>query len=73
MALSPARAAAFALQAPLSGPLLGLVMRRSPPARRVLDLHTNPEELRRTARDALDEARRLGVHAPRLEALSLWF
>ncbi|AKU93640.1 hypothetical protein AKJ09_00304 [Labilithrix luteola] len=68
-----ASTALFRFPPRVAGFLFGLVMKLYAPARLVLDAHTNPEELRFTARDALAEARRLGVPAPRLEALSHLF
>jgi 2-dehydropantoate 2-reductase len=38
-----------------------------------VEAHSNPEELKNTCRDALDEAHRIGFAVPRLEALSEHF
>lgn len=44
-----------------------------PPMRAVIEAHNNPEELKNTCRDALEEAHRIGFPTPRLEALTKSF
>jgi 2-dehydropantoate 2-reductase len=68
-----ASAAPFKLPASAIALALFLISKLSRPVRFVLESHTNPEELRRTCRDALDEARLLGVRVPRLEAAEAFF
>ena len=50
-----------------------LILWLSPAVRLVLTAHANPDEPRATCRDALAEARRLGVAVPRLEASEEFF
>jgi 2-dehydropantoate 2-reductase len=52
----------------LTAPVLAWLFGHFPPMRTVMEAHANPEELRAVCRDTLDEARRLGVSVPRLEA-----
>ncbi len=68
-----AETALFRLPPRVGGFLFGLLMKLYAPVRLVLDAHTNEEELRLTARDALAEATRLGVPTPRLAALAHLF
>jgi 2-dehydropantoate 2-reductase len=60
----------LALRAPawLTAPALAWLLDHFAPMRHVLETHANPEELRAVCRDTLEEARRLGVAAPRLAA-----
>ncbi|MFF3852477.1 ketopantoate reductase family protein [Micromonospora sp. NPDC002575] len=57
----------------LAAPAVAWLLARFPPMRRVTTAHANPEELRAVCRDALAEARRLGVKVPRLEAAEPYF
>lgn len=57
----------------LVAPALKLILKLSDPLRLVLESHSNQEELRLTCRDALGEARRLGIAVPRLEAVEAFF
>ncbi|WP_109593406.1 ketopantoate reductase family protein [Actinoplanes xinjiangensis] len=57
----------------LTAPVLAGIFGHFPPARRVMEAHANPEELRAVCRDTLAEARRLGVPVPRLEAAERYF
>ncbi|WP_437537044.1 2-dehydropantoate 2-reductase N-terminal domain-containing protein [Sorangium sp. So ce726] len=70
-----AHASAVLFRAPplLVALVLKLILKLSAPARLVLESHTNPEELRLVCRDVLDEARRLGLSVPRLEAAAPYF
>lgn len=43
------------------------------PTRAIVDSHANPEELKHFCRDLLDEAQRLGIEVPRLEAAQPFF
>jgi 2-dehydropantoate 2-reductase len=52
---------------------LKLILKFSAPVRLGIESHSNQEELRSTCRDALAEARRLGVAVPRLEAAEAFF
>ena len=45
-----------------------MVVKFNAPTRAIVESHSNQEELRRVCRDVLDEARRLGISVPRLEA-----
>ncbi|MCB9760750.1 MAG: ketopantoate reductase [Alphaproteobacteria bacterium] len=58
----------FRLPPSVGSASLALAQRLLKPLRVVLEAHANPDELRFTCRDALAEARRLGVSVPRLEA-----
>lgn len=69
----PADVAAFRLPPWLTARMLAIILKLSPPVRLVLESHSNLEELRFTCRDALDEARKLGVAVPRLAALERFF
>jgi 2-dehydropantoate 2-reductase len=64
------RSSVLPLRAPawLTAPALAWLLAHVTPARRAVELHSNPEELRAVCRDTLAEARRLGVTVPRLEA-----
>jgi 2-dehydropantoate 2-reductase len=53
--------------------LLSLTLRFFSPLRLVMESHSNKEELRRICRDVLDEARRIRIAVPRLEALESFF
>ncbi|KXK63026.1 ketopantoate reductase [Micromonospora rosaria] len=57
----------------LAAPALAWLFRYFPPARRVMEAHANPEELRAICRDTLAEAHRLGVAVPRLAAAEPYF
>ena len=57
----------------LTAPVLSWLFGHFPPMRTVMESHANPEELRAVCRDALAEARRLGVPVPRLEAAEPYF
>lgn len=63
----------FRLPPWLGSRVIKAVMQLSDPARQVVETHTNPEELRSTCRDALAEARRLGIATPRLAAREPYF
>ncbi|MES2645034.1 MAG: 2-dehydropantoate 2-reductase N-terminal domain-containing protein [Myxococcota bacterium] len=63
----------FRLPPWLGARLFRLVLTLLKPVRLVVESHTNPEELRLTCRDMLDETRRLGISVPRLEAAEVYF
>ena len=50
-----------------------MIVKFSAPTRAMVESHANPEELRRVCRDVLDEARKLGISVPRLEAAAPLF
>jgi len=49
------------------------ILKFNAPMRALVESHANQEELRRVCRDVLDEARRLGISVPRLEAAEPFF
>jgi 2-dehydropantoate 2-reductase len=49
------------------------IVKFNAPMRALVESHANQEELRRVCRDVLDEARRLGISVPRLEAAAPLF
>jgi 2-dehydropantoate 2-reductase len=52
----------------LASMVLQLIVKFHAPTRAMVESHANSEELRRVCRDVLDEARKLGISVPRLEA-----
>jgi 2-dehydropantoate 2-reductase len=50
-----------------------MIVKFNAPMRASVESHANPEELRRVCRDVLDEARKLGISVPRLEAAEPFF
>jgi 2-dehydropantoate 2-reductase len=52
---------------------LKLIVTFNAPTKAIVESHANPEELRRVCRDVLDEARKLGISVPRLEAAAPLF
>jgi 2-dehydropantoate 2-reductase len=57
----------------LSGLGLKMIVTFNAPAKAIVESHANPEELRRIRRNILDEARKLGISVPRLEAAAPLF
>jgi 2-dehydropantoate 2-reductase len=52
---------------------LKIIVTFNAPTKAIVESHANPEELRRICRDILDEARKLGISVPRLEAAAPLF
>lgn len=63
----------FRLPPWLGARLFRVALALLPPARVVVESHTNPDELRFTCRDVLVDARQRGLSTPRLEAASAYF